>query len=312
MMSVVRRLRNAILEMLLRDPRTARIERAVDDAKILLGKQVARLRPECPQSWRDVEFRVFSQFGDDGIIDYLAERIRPAERFVELGTGDYTESNTRFLLINRLWDGFICDGNTRLMNRVRRDTVTWQFGLTVCDRFITKDNVNGLLQEHGFTGELGLLSIDLDGIDWFVWDALTVVSPAIVVMEYNAVFGGAAPVSVPYDAAFERFAREPTGLYWGVSLPALCVLAERKGYALVGCNSGGNNAYFVRADLVERLPAPLRRGAFVDARFRDSRGPDGSLTHLSGRARLDAIAHMPVIDVTTGRTLPLTDALAAY
>jgi len=310
-MNPVRWLRNTIVELLLRDPRTSRIERSVDDLKILLGRHEARQRPASPASWRDVEFRVFSQFGDDGIIDCLAETIRPAEVFVELGTGDYTESNTRFLLVNRQWRGFICDGNTRLMHRVRQDTVTWQFGLTVADRFITKGNVNALLEEHGFTGEIGLLSIDLDGNDWYIWDALTVVTPAIVVMEYNAVFGASAPVSVPYDDGFQRFARESTGLYWGVSLPALEVLARRKGYAFVGCNSAGNNAYFVRNDLVDRLPEALRRGRFVDSRFRDSRGPDGSLSHLSGPARPAAIAHMPVVDVTTGKTLPLKDVSAA-
>jgi hypothetical protein len=306
-MNPVRTLRNALVELLLRDPRTSRIERAVEDAKILLGQQTARARPADPQSWRDVEFRVFSQFGDDGIIDYLAERIRPVESFVELGVGDYTESNTRFLLVNRQWRGFICDGNTRLMNRVRQDAVSWQFGLTVSDAFITKGNVNALVEGAGFTGEIGLLSIDLDGNDWFIWEALTAVHPVIVVIEYNAVFGASAPVSVPYDDGFQRFAKETTGLYWGVSLPALQVLAGRKGYAFVGCNSAGNNAYFVRHDAVDRLPAPLRRGSFVDSRYRDSRGPDGSLSHLAGRARLEAIAHMPVVDVTNGRTLPLKD-----
>jgi hypothetical protein len=79
----------------------------------------------------------------------------------------------------------------------------------------------------------------------------------------------------------------------------------------VGCNSAGNNAYFVRNDVVDRLPEALRRGEFVDMRCRDSRGPDGSLTYLSGSARLAAIAHMPVVDVTTGRTLLLKD-LTAY
>ena len=311
-MSLVRSLRNTIVELLLKDPRTSRIERGVEDVKILLGQQAARSRVSEPASWRDVEFRVFSQFGDDGMIDFLAACLRPVERFVELGTGDYTESNTRFLLVNRQWSGFICDGNTRLMNRVRQDTVTWQFGLTVADRFITRGNVNALLEEHGFTGEIGLLSIDLDGNDWYIWEALTSVNPAIVIMEYNAVFGEVTPVSVPYDDAFQRFAKEPTGLYWGVSLPALQALAERKGYAFVGCNSAGNNAYFVRNNLVDRLPAPLRRGRFVDSRFRDSRGPDGSLSHLAGRARLEAIAHMPVVEVTTGRTLLLKDVSAAH
>jgi hypothetical protein len=306
-MSAVRWLRNTIVELLLRDPRTSRIERAVEDMKILLGRQTARSRPESPASWREVEFRVFSQFGDDGIVDYLAERIRPVERFVELGVGDYTESNTRFLLVNRQWRGFVCDGNTRLMNRLRQDAVSWQFGLTAVDRFITKGNVNALVEEHGFGGEIGLLSIDLDGNDWYIWEALTAITPAIVVMEYNAVFGETTPVSVPYDDGFRRFAQEPSGLYWGVSLPALQVLAARKGYAFVGCNSAGNNAYFVRTDLVDRLPPPLRQGRFVDARFRDSRAADGALSHLAGPARLAAIGHLPVVDVTTGRTLLLKD-----
>jgi hypothetical protein len=310
-MSVIRSLRNTIVELLLKDPRTSRIERGVEDAKILLGRQEARARPASPQSWRDVEFRVFSQFGDDGMVDYLAESIRPIETFVELGTGDYTESNTRFLLVNRQWRGFICDGNTRLMNRVRQDAISWQFGLTASDRFITKGNVNALVEEHGFTGEIGLLSIDLDGNDWYIWDALTVVNPAIVIMEYNAVFGEVTPVSVPYDDGFQRFAKEPTGLYWGTSLPALQLLADRKGYAFVGCNSAGNNAYFVRNDLVDRLPAPLRRGRFIDSRFRDARGPDGRLSHLGGPARRAAIAHLPVVDVATGRTLLLKDVSPA-
>jgi hypothetical protein len=310
-MTAFRWVRNTIVELLLKDPRTARIERAVEDAKILLGRQESRARPADPQSWRDVEFRVFSQFGDDGIVDYLADRLQPAPVFVELGTGDYTESNTRFLLVNRQWRGFICDGNTRLMNRVRQDAITWQFGLTASDRFITRSNVNALLEEHGFTGEIGLLSIDLDGNDWFIWDTLTVVRPAIVIMEYNAVFGEVTPVTVPYDDGFQRFAKEPTGLYWGTSLPALQVLADRKGYAFVGCNSAGNNAYFVRHDVVERLPPPLRHGRFVDARFRDARGPDGRLSHLGGAARLAAIAHLPVVDVATGRTLLLKDVSSA-
>jgi hypothetical protein len=130
-------------------------------------------------------------------------------------------------------------------------------------------------------------------------------------MEYNAVFGEVTPVSVPYDDGFQRFSREPTGLYFGVSLPALQFLADRKGYAFVGCNSAGNNAYFVRNDLVDRLPPPLRRGHFVDARFRDARGPDGRLSHLGGPARRAAIAHLPVVDVATGKTLLLKDVSPA-
>jgi hypothetical protein len=189
--------------------------------------------------------------------------------------------------------------------------VAWQNGLTVVDAFITRQNVNTIVERQGFSGSIGFLSIDLDGNDYYLWEALTVITPAIVVMEYNAVFGPTAAITVPYDDAFSRFPAHYSGLYWGASLRALQLMAARKGLIFVGSNSAGNNAYFVDARLSPRLPASLAPGAFVDARFRDSRGVNGELTGLAGDRRREPIAHLPVVDVETGKMVMLRDVWRA-
>jgi hypothetical protein len=256
----------------------------------------------------DAEFKVFSQFGDDGIIQYLVHTLEPLERrFIEFGVQDYTESNTRFLLLNDNWQGLVLDGGAANVARIRSQDWFWRHDLTAVHSFIDRDNVNALFRKHDFSGPIGLLSIDLDGNDYWVWEAIDAVAPAFVVCEYNAVFGASRAVTVPYDPLFDRTRAHPSNLYWGASLKALCLLAERKGLAFVGANSAGNNAYFVRH---ERLGAlrPLRcEDGFVESRFRESRDAQGRLTFLSGAARRSAIAGMGLVDVERGETIRMAD-----
>ena len=164
-------------------------------------------------------------------------------------------------------------------------------------RFFDRDNVNNLFSDAGFTGEIGLLSIDIDGNDYWVWEKLEVVDPVIVIVEYNSIFGPDFAVTIPYDPKFVRHQAHYSGQFWGVSLQALTLLAGRKGYSLVGCNSAGNNAYFVRNNKLGELPAFSAREAFVEARFRDSRSRSGELTYLSGSQRFDEISRLEVYDV---------------
>lgn len=250
----------------------------------------------------DAELRVFSQFGDDGIIQYLVRLldVQPTS-FVEFGVENYTEANTRFLLVNNNWRGLILDANVGYMESVRRDSIYWRHDLTAVAAFIDRDNINRLIGDAGFRGEIGLLSIDIDGNDYWVWERIDVVRPTIVVAEYNSVFGGRRAVSVPYDPAFYRTTAHYSNLYWGCSLGALCVLAERKGFALVGCNSAGNNAYFVRKDRLGPLRSLSAEEGYVESRFRESRDADGKLTYLAGDARREAIAHLDVVDVESGK-----------
>lgn len=250
----------------------------------------------------DAEFRVYSQFGEDGIIQYLIGRV-PIEHdvFVEFGVEDYRESNTRFLLCNDNWRGLILDGGTAHIDFVRRNPLGWRHSIDARSVFITRDNINQTITEAGITGDIGLLSIDLDGNDYWVLESIDVVRPRILIAEYNSTFGPDAAVSVPYETGFDRTKAHHSNLYWGASLTALCLAAEKKGLEFVGSNSVGNNAFFVRRDLLGELSPLTPQQGWVDARFRDSRDRAGNLTFLGERtARIGAIANLPLVEVATG------------
>jgi hypothetical protein len=304
-MSLLDRARGAFAPAPAADPRRAGEEiRLLVARSLVLQLRAAGVLPRL----RDAEFQVFSQFGDDGILQYLLARLGPLDdRFIEFGVQDYVESNTRFLLQADNWRGLVIDGGAENVARIREADFHWRHDLTALHAFVDRDNVNRLFRDAGFTGEIGLLSVDIDGNDYWVWETIEVVSPVITVCEYNAVLGDRLPVTVPYDPAFQRTRAHPSNLYWGASLPALCHLAERKGLCFVGTNGAGNNAYFVRRDRLGPLRPLAPREGFVDSRFRESRDAEGRLTFLSGAARRAAIAEMPVVDVTTGRTLRVGD-----
>lgn len=260
----------------------------------------------------DVEFRVYSQWGEDGIIDWLVERLAVSNTtFVEFGVENYREANTRFLLENRNWRGLIMDGSAQNMTSVKADSVYWKHDLTAVYAFIDRDNVNDLIASR-FSGEIGLLSIDIDGNDYWVWERITAVNPIIVVCEYNAVFGDTAAVSIPYDRAFFRTRAHPSNLYYGASLPALLHLAKRKGYAFVGTNLAGCNAFFVREDYAARVAGLIDSFAGHPLRARESRDEHGDLTFISGLDRLRLISSMPVVDVITGEEKTLKDIAEPY
>ena len=257
------------------------------------------------------ELKVFSQFGEDGIIQYLVEKtaIRAHEKsFVEFGVEDYVESSTRLLLMKDNWRGLVMDGSQPNVQRIHDWRSFWRFDLTAKTAFITTENIAQLISDAGFAKDLGLLSIDIDGNDYWVWEKLTI-DPVIVIVEYNSVFGPARAVAVPYDPNFHRTSVHFSNLYWGSSLKALVQLAEKKGYALVGSNSAGNNAFFVRKDRLGGMKALSAEEAHVVSRFRESRDREGKQTYLTGRARAELIADMPVIDLETGRRVTVGDAV---
>jgi len=282
----------------------------IDRLRTQLGGLEARFAREAP-SLRASEFRAFSQFGEDGIIQWLVARV-PVDRpiFVEFGVEDYTESNTRFLLEHDNWRGLIIDGGSDHIAFLRRSGLEWRHWIDARSAFIDRENINGLIGGAGIEGDIGLLSIDLDGNDYWILEALEVVSPRILVCEYNSVFGPGAALTVPYDARFVRSEKHPSHLYWGASLAALDRAASAKGYVLAGGNAAGNNAFWVRRDVADDVPAVAVADAWAESRFREARGPDGSLALIGPHAeRLRAIADMPVVDLDTGETVRIRDRL---
>jgi hypothetical protein len=280
----------------------------LDVARVLVGRSMSEQianKGRLP-SLQGAEFKVFSQFGDDGIIQYLVRYLGiEATTFVEFGVGDYRECNTRFLLINNNWRGLIMDGNEQSVAKIKKDPVCLFYDLAVAREFITRENINDLLLRHGFKGPIGLLSIDIDGNDYWVWEGVEIVDPAIVVCEYNSVFGHTRALTTPYDPAFVRGEAHYSNLYYGASIKALCCLAIRKGYAFVGSNSNGNNLYFVRRDRLADLKELTPSEGYVESRFRESLDPDGKSQFLSGKARRELIKDCELIDVESGERTTL-------
>lgn len=286
------------------------LRKEVQDAKLLSAKLLIQMQRQRGLLARlsDAEFKVYSQFGDDGIIQYLIHLLNIAPRtFVEFGVEDYTEANTRFLLLNDNWRGLVLDGSSEHMESLRGEELYWRHDLTAAAAFIDRDNINQLLTGHGFHGPLGILSIDIDGNDYWVWERIESVEPVLVIAEYNSVFGRTRAVSVPYDPVFSRQQAHYSHLFWGCSLKALSSLAQRKGYALIGSNSHGNNAYFVRQDRLGPLRPLAAEEAYVESQFRESRDDQGQLTFLSGANRRAVMAEMEVVDVETGQRVRVGD-----
>jgi len=281
---------------------------------VLLGALHARrvrtlpYPPRCDppsERLRECQFTVFSQWGEDGILQYLLHNVRVAHRtFVEFGVEDYREANTRFLLVHDNWQGLVMDSSAAHIERIRRDDIHWRHDLQARTAHVTRENIDSLLSEAGFDSDLGLLSIDIDGNDYWIWDAITSVRPRIVVCEYNSVFGRDA-VTIPYDAGFRRHVAQHSGLYFGASLAALDHLARGKGYVLAGCDTSGTNAFFVRGDLAVPGLAVDAGAAYVEGHIRESRDVQGKLTFVRGPDRRALIAHLPVVDVMTGKLRPL-------
>lgn len=206
----------------------------------------------------DVQFRAYSQNGEDGILLYIFALIGTTNKqCVEICAGDGIECNTANLIITHGWSGLLVDGSMENIERARRfysecrDTLVWP--PQVVRAWVTVENVNQLVAEHGFRGEIDLLSLDLDGIDYWVWKALDEVQPRVVVLEYNDLWGPDKAVTIPYRWNFR--ATFPGGVadYVGASLNAFVKLGKCKGYRLVGCERLGFNAFFVRTGIGEEL-----------------------------------------------------------
>ena len=250
---------------------------------------------------RSYEFKIFSQWGEDGIIQRLTKVVDVKNKtFIEFGVEDFSESNCRFLMTKDNWKGFVIDGSAKNISRLRNSQFYWKHQLDSESAFITRENINELLERSGFDYDLGILSIDIDGMDYFVFEAISHYKPRILICEFNPVFGGIRKITVPYKHDFNRTRAHHSNLYWGASLSAITNLAKNRGYTLVGTNSAGQNAFFVRQDLVnENLISMTAEEAYAPSNFRESRDKRGSLNFLSAEERINEIRGLPVQNVET-------------
>jgi hypothetical protein len=249
------------------------------------------------------EFKVFSQWGEDGIIQYLIKNIEIKRKiFVEFGVEDYRECNTRFLLINNNWSGLVIEQDEECIKRIKTDKVYWLYNLKAVQATVTKDNINEILENNGVTGEIGLLSIDIDGNDYWIWKAIDVINPIIVIVEYNHRFGSNLAVTIPYNENFNRQKIHDSKVYYGTSLKALCLLAKEKEYAFVGCSSNGVNAFFIRKD---KKPDTIKEltveEGYVFGQFCEGRDENGVRVKTSPEEEslLLANLNLPLVQIDT-------------
>lgn len=281
----------------------------IDNIALLLGKLLAERNREINEvsPLSRFEFKVFSQWGEDGIIQYLIRKIEIHNKiFIEFGVEDYTEASTRFLLINDNWSGLVMDSSKPSIDFIKSSDIYWRYGLNAACSFITTDNINQLIRQNIEKKDIGLLVIDIDGNDYWIWKSIEAVSPRIVICEYNGIFGCEHCITIPYEENFNRIKKHYSGLYWGASLPALCLLAKEKGYVFLGCNSNGNNAFFARKDICPLPPASHKEG-FVMPKFKESRNNRHQLTYLNGTERIKAIADMEVFDLKLNKNILIKD-----
>jgi hypothetical protein len=228
-------------------------------AQILLRLQYRDLsrRPDALPELADVEFRCYSQNGEDGILLYIFSLLGAGSRLaVEIGAGDGIECNAANLIINHSWHGLLIDGDERQIARGRRFYAecknTWVHPPALVASWVTVENVNALVSANGFHGDIDLLSLDIDGNDYWIWRALDCVKPRVIVLEFNAAFGPERRLTLPYQPDF-RLDVNVQPYRCGASLSAFEKLGREKGYRLVGVHSHGFNAFFVRQGLGEEL-----------------------------------------------------------
>jgi hypothetical protein len=263
-----------------------------DDLKLMIGRLLAHHARTVARNLREAEFKAFSQFGDDGIIQFLVSRLNLTDRqcqFVEFGVENYKEANTRFLLLNDNWRGLVLDSAPANIESIKQEDIYWRHDLTAATAWIDRDNINSIIESNGFSSDIGLLSIDIDGNDYWILERIDVVSPIILIVEYNSIFQSTRAVTIPYDSAFNRTRAHSSNLYWGASIAALDMLARRKGYFFIGCNRniGGIKPVSIAEGYVESKfrGEPESVGRCAAARTHTSKGVPGREYQHAGKKK---------------------------
>lgn len=220
-----------------------------------------------PIRLHELAFKIYSQNAEDHIILHIFDQIGITnKRLIEFGISNGRECNAANLILNFGWGGLLLEGNSDFATSAQQYYKS-QLGdgftrLRIIHAFVHSQNINELFEEYGVTGEIDMLSIDIDGNDYWVWEAIKVVQPRIVVCEYNANLGRERSLTIPNNIDFVR-GRKMGKNYYGASLMALTKLATIKGYHLIGCDSMGVNAFFLRNDIhSDALPALSVQEAF--------------------------------------------------
>jgi hypothetical protein len=277
---------------------------ALDKAISCIGKvqiSLNRNKYDSVEDIIDIEEKIFSQNGEDGIIDYLIHKLNIGNKnFVEIGVGNYRESNTRFLYNTYHPKGLIIDYIDDMKNKVKKHVNFWKGDLRICNQKIDSENILDLLNKN-CDYEIDLFSIDIDSIDYWIIKKLKNNISKIFVAEYNPVFGAELEVTVPNISGFERSKYHYSYLCYGMSLKALINLMDQKGYYFIGTNLQKINAFFISKEFKkEEFFKNIKIKSldnYTNSNIRDSRDVNNKLNYLSGHKKLKEIEDCEVINL---------------
>ena len=253
---------------------------------------------------KDVDYKIFSQNGEDGILDYLISSLKlDSPKFLEIGVGDFTECNTRFIFERCASKGTIIDCMNNLEENVKKNLDLWKGDLKIINEKINTDNFYDLVLSSKCLVDLDIFSIDIDGIDYWIINELPKNFSKIAVLEYNPLFGSELEVTVPNLIDFERTKYHYSNLCFGMSLKAAVKLMQKKNFYFVGTNIFKNNAFFIsnkfdKNKFFKNLKIEKIKNS-VKSNFRESRDIYGNLNYLDRIKGLNEILECKLVDLTS-------------
>ncbi|MDC2970481.1 hypothetical protein OAY12_04730 [Candidatus Pelagibacter sp.] len=257
---------------------------------------------------QQVELKVFSQNGEDGIIDYLLTKLKlipHSTNFIEIGVGDYRESNTRFIYNRFHSKGVIIDCINDMKKKVKPHVNLWKGDLRICNSFINSNNINEILEKN-CDFDVDVFSLDIDGIDYWIIQKLKKNISKIFIAEFNPVFGSKLKVTVPNIDNFDRTNYHYSNLCYGMSLSALIDVMKEKNFYFVGTNLQKMNAFFVSNDFNKKdffnnlIIGSLEN--YTNSNIRDSRDINNNLNYLSGfEKKIKEIENCKVVNLETNK-----------
>jgi hypothetical protein len=228
------------------------------ESQVLLKNQYLMMKKlDALPTFNETGFSVYSQHEEDGLLLYIFSIIGVTNKIlVEICAGNGKECNAANLIINHKWKGLLFDGDK---NNVK-EGIDFFKGIQSCTfwppkfvhAWITRFNINQLIKTNNIIGEIDLLSLDIDGNDWYLLKDIDVINPRVIILEFNHLIGPDKTLSVPYSDSFKAVFTEYGSDYAGASLNAFVQLCNQKNYRLIGTNEIGTNAFFIRNDIGQK------------------------------------------------------------
>ena len=282
-------------------------QRNLDDLKLQNGQLFSfflKTNLKNIKNLDDVSFKVYSQNNEDAILEYLILSLKLKNiKFIEIGTEDYSESNTRFIYEKYNCDGLIIDNTKNLTSKISKLLYIWKGNLRIEEEFVNKNNVNTLIDKHFPNKSVDIFSLDIDGVDYWILKELPDNLSKIIVAEYNPYFGPDLEVTVPYSDNFNRTEYHSSNLCFGMSLRALINLMENKGYSFIGSASLRCNAFFIKNEFKNLLSLEdidtSNLKDYTNARFRENK--TNNFNYTAPEESINIIGECKVFNLRTNK-----------